>query len=60
MQSFHKEEHICAYPSMTMAQDLAIPELDFTWLDGLFRHPNAMPWDGALQPQLEVASASLE
>ncbi|KAF2449672.1 hypothetical protein P171DRAFT_197989 [Karstenula rhodostoma CBS 690.94] len=52
-----KKNITCAYPSKIMAQELAIPELDFPWLDDLFRDPDALPWEGALQPQLEVAFA---
>ncbi|KAL1600434.1 hypothetical protein SLS60_006819 [Paraconiothyrium brasiliense] len=53
-----KKDITCAYPSKAMVAELPIPELDFPWLDDLLRDPNVMPWEGELQPQLEVASAS--
>ncbi|KAJ4295128.1 hypothetical protein N0V90_007138 [Kalmusia sp. IMI 367209] len=41
-----------------MAPDMLIPELEFPWLDDLLRDPNALPWEGALQPQIDAASLS--
>ncbi|KAF1977581.1 hypothetical protein BU23DRAFT_452806 [Bimuria novae-zelandiae CBS 107.79] len=53
-----KKNIICAYPSKSMASEIPIPELEFPWLDDLLRDPNALPWEGSLQPQLDAASAS--
>lgn len=41
-----------------MTSDTPIPELDFSWLDDLMHDPTILPWEGALQPQLDTASAS--
>lgn len=49
---------VCAYPNKTITADTCIPELDFSWLDDLLRDPTALPWEGALRPQLDTLSAT--
>src|SRR5262245_39349071 len=54
-----KKSIICAYPSIrNVVNDTNFPELDFPWLDDLMRDPNLLPWEGGLQPQLDMAAAS--
>ena len=48
---------ICAYPNKNVTSDTPVPGLDFSWLDDLMQDPSVLPWEGALQPQLDTASA---
>jgi len=52
-----KKNVSCVYPNNKGVETI-IPELEFPWLDDLFRDPNTIPWEGALQSRIDAASTT--
>ncbi|KAF2116308.1 hypothetical protein BDV96DRAFT_645639 [Lophiotrema nucula] len=54
-----KKNIVCSYPNnrAQSVSQMAIPELEFPWLDDLMQNPGMLPWSGGLQPQLQKFDA---
>ena len=49
-----KKNMACVYPNkMLFPEHALVPDLEFSWLDGLLSDPSVLPWTGDLQPQID-------